>query len=87
MASLRKKHSSSKKPSSRKRRANIMLGPDYKASSFIIAAKKAPPSVDTAAIDMSATPTSSKASRLRLNITSYRSSTSALRLNKPKSSA
>ena len=83
---------SSKKPPPRKRRANIMLGPDYEASSSTVAAKKAlprvsPTSVDTAAIDVSATPASSKAPTLRLNMISHRSQISALRLNEPKSSA
>ena len=64
-----------------------MLGPDHEASSSTVAAKKASPSVDTAAIDVPATPASSKTPRLRLKITSHRSSTSFLRLNESKSSA
>ena len=82
----RKKYPSPKKPPPRKRRANTMLGPDHEASSSTVAAKKAPPSVDTAAIDVHATP-ASKAPRLRLNMTSPRSATPFLKLNGPKSPA
>ena len=90
---LKKKHPSPKKPPTRKRRANIMLRSNHEASSFIITAKKAPPkkvpsrSVDTAitaTIDIPTTPTL-KAFKLRLNMTSYKSTTSLLRLNKPRS--
>ena len=73
---------SSKKPSSRKRRANIMLGSNYKTSSFSVAAKKTSSSVATASIDVSITLAFSMRSRLRLNIIFHRLSILALRLNK-----
>ena len=57
-----------------------MLDPNYKTSSFIIATKKAPPSV--VAINISTTLASSTESKLRLNIISYRLLILALRLNK-----
>ena len=59
-----------------------MLDSNHKASSFTIATKKVSSSVNTVAVDVSATLVFSTISRLRLNIISYRLSISALRLNK-----
>ena len=59
-----------------------MLDLNYETSSFSIAAKKAPSSVTTASIDISATLVSSTRSRLRFNIIFYRLSILALRFNK-----
>ena len=59
-----------------------MLDPNYKTSSFNVAAKKTSSSVAIVSINISATLASSTRPRLRLNIISYRLSISALRLNK-----
>ena len=86
----RKKLISLKKPPARKRRVNTTLGPEYEASSASIAVKEAPQG-GSAVIDVPVTPVTSKAPRLRLNMTSYRyttlllgHATPSLRLNGPK---
>ena len=91
----KKKHLSLKKPSVRKRRANIMLKFDHEASSFTIVAKKVSfKKISSRNINIAIVATInifitliSKTLRLRLNITSYRLTISLLRLNKSRLSA